>query len=518
MKTEILHSVEEKTFTHCNEKERDTSQCMSEPEGASLTQRLDFSILREGDTWRAFGVAVVLFCIIGYSSLSLFGMTSSIYGVSGDVNEVYDFEAQSLNRTGIDSMIANENGTVQLSSLRGSVVILDFMAVDCANCHYVQEHIENNIAEWRELEGEYPVVVVSVAAWYRFGETFAQINSTFGDYGSEKFMNWTVVNGGTDSIILEDGSRGDMVEYYSAQLIPLVLVIDHEGYVVAKDNTGTPLDRWKAFDNAVLKANEGDAEDLRIGIAKSDRSVTGVFIIGLFLGVLVYFSPCAFPVLPSYITYYLSLGMREEELHAEGKISGRIPGSFEIGGFAALGQLTFFVTVGIVIFGLSEVVNLSGTFHTIAVGIAFLLVVLGSLMLLGWTSEMMSFVQRWLDRYQTAESDEVFTPRRNMFLWGIGYSAASVDCTAAAVFPFVAWLAVVGEGAFVAGLGGLILSVTMLMVMVTVLVGMGRQAMISFLRRSTGVVKATGSWMMIFAGLGLLVYLTQTEAVSGIIG
>ena len=195
-----------------------------------------------------------------------------------------------------------------------------------------------------------------------------------------------------------------------------------------------------------------------------------------------------------------------------------MPGSFEIGGFAALGQLTFFVSVGIVIFGLSEIVNLSGTLHTIAIGIACLLVVLGSLMLLGWTSEMMSFVQRWLDRYQTVESDEVFTPRRNMFLWGIGYSAASVDCTAAAVFPFVAWLAVVGEGAFVAGLGGLILSVTLLMVMVTVLVGMGRQAMISFLRRSTGVVKATGSWMMIFAGLGLLVYLTQTEAVSGIIG
>ncbi len=343
-------------------------------------------------------------------------------------------------------------------------------------------------------------------------------NSTFGDSDSDKHMSWPVANGGPDSVILDDGTRGDLVEHYFAQAIPLVLVIDHEGYAVAKEGTGTPLDGWSSFDSAIERANEGDAESLRFGIEKPDSSMAGVFLIGLFLGVLVYFSPCAFPVLPSYITYYLSLGMREEELHAEGKISGRIPGSFEIGSFAALGQLTFFVTVGIVIFGLSEVVNLSGTFHTIAVGIAFLLVVLGSLMLLGWTSEMMSFVQRWLDRYQTVESDEVFTPRRNMFLWGIGYSAASVDCTAAAVFPFVAWLAVVGEGAFVAGLGGLILSVTLLMVMVTVLVGMGRQAMISFLRRSTGVVKATGSWMMIFAGLGLLVYLTQTEAVSGIIG
>ena len=359
------------------------------------------------------------------------------------------------------------------------------------------------------------MIVISVAAWYGL-ETFAQINSTFGDHDSEKFMNWTVVNGGSESIILENGSRGDIVEYYSAQLIPLVLVIDHEGYVVAKENTGTPLDRWGAFDNAVLKANEGDAEDLRIGIAKSDRSVTGVFIIGLFLGVLVYFSPCAFPVLPSYITYYLSLGMREEELHAEGKISGRMPGSFEIGGFAALGQLTFFVSVGIVIFGLSEVVNLSGTFHTIAVGIAFLLVVLGSLMLLGWTSEMMSFVQRWLDRYQTVESDEVFTPRRNMYLYGIGYAAASIDCTAAAVLPFVIFLGTLGTSAVISGLSGLMIGLLILMIIVTVLVGLGRQVMINFLRRMTGMIKLVGSWMMIMAGVGLTIYLTQPEVVSSV--
>ena len=131
-------------------------------------------------------------------------------------------------------------------------------------------------------------------------------------------------------------------------------------------------------------------------------------------------------------------------------------------------------------------------------------------MLLGWTSHLLAGVQRILDKYQTRETDEIFTPRRNMYLWGIGYSAASVDCTAAAVFPFVAWLTVVGEGA-------LMLSVTMLMVMVTGLVGMGRQAMIGFLRKSTGIVKATGAWMMMFAGIGLLVYLTQPEIVASLI-
>ena len=478
---------------------------------------LDFDVLRQRDTWKAFGIGVVLFCLIGYSSLSLFGLTSSTYGTTDEVGEAPDFLVASMNRSGIEDAFADENGMIQLSSLRGSVVVLDFMAVDCSNCHFVQAHIDQNLAEWGALQGEYPIVAISLGSWYGY-ESFERINSSFGDSASDRHMPWPVVNGGTDVILLENGNRGDLVEYYSAQALPLALVIDHEGFVVAKENTGTPLDGWDSFDSAIEAANAGEAESLRIGIAKSDRSIQGVFIIGLFLGILVYFSPCAFPVLPSYITYYLSLGMREDELRESGKLSGRLPGPFEVGGFAALGQLTFFGVVGIIIFGLSEVINLSGVLHTVAIAIAYLLVVLGALMLLGWTSHLLAFVQRWLDTYQTHETDEVFTPRRNMYLWGIGYSAASVDCTAAAVFPFVAWLTVVGQGAFISGLGGLILSVTTLMILVTVMVGMGRQAMVGFLRRSTGIVKATGAWMMMFAGFGLLAYLTQTETITALIG
>ena len=67
-------------------------------------------------------------------------------------------------------------------------------------------------------------------------------------------------------------------------------------------------------------------------------------------------------------------------------------------------------------------------------------------MLLGWTGNISMRLQSILDKFQTNESDEVFTPRRNMYLWGIGYSAASVDCTAAAVFPFMAWLISIGFG------------------------------------------------------------------------
>ena len=476
---------------------------------------LDFDVLRQKETWQAFVVGVVLFCIIGYSSLTLFGLSASAYGVSDEVVPVPDFEVSTMNRAGIDDVIADENGMVRLSDLQGNVVVIDFMAVDCANCHYVQTHIEQEIANWEALEGPHDVIVLSIGTWYGY-ESFDRINETFGDSGSDKHMSWPVANGGTDVVILENGDRGDLVEYYSAQAIPIVIVVDHEGYVVAKESTGTPLDGWAAFDSAIASANAGEAEDLRFGIKKADRSLTGVFVIGLFLGILVYFSPCAFPVLPSYIAYYLNLGMREDELRESGKLSGSMPKPIEIGGYAALGQLTFFAVIGGIIFGLDGIIDLSGVLHDIAIGIAWLLIILGGLMLLGWTSHLLNWVQGILDQYQTTEMDEQFTPRRNMYLWGIGYSAASVDCTAAAVFPFVAWLAVVGNGAFAFGMAGLILSVTLLMVSVTALVGMGRQAMLDFLRRSTGIVKATGAWMMIFAGLGLLVYLTQPEKVSAL--
>ena len=476
---------------------------------------LDFDVLRQKETWQAFVVGVVLFCIIGYSSLTLFGLSASAYGVSDEVVPVPDFEVSTMNRAGIDDVIADENGMVRLSDLQGNVVVIDFMAVDCANCHYVQTHIEQEIANWEALEGPHDVIVLSIGTWYGY-ESFDRINETFGDTGSDKHMSWPVANGGTDVVILENGDRGDLVEYYSAQAIPIVIVVDHEGYVVAKESTGTPLDGWAAFDSAIASANAGEAEDLRFGIKKADRSLTGVFVIGLFLGILVYFSPCAFPVLPSYIAYYLNLGMREDQLRESGKLSGSMPKPIEIGGYAALGQLTFFAVIGGIIFGLDGIIDLSGVLHDIAIGIAWLLIILGGLMLLGWTSHLLNWVQGILDQYQTTEMDEQFTPRRNMYLWGIGYSAASVDCTAAAVFPFVAWLAVVGNGAFAFGMAGLILSVTLLMVSVTALVGMGRQAMLDFLRRSTGIVKATGAWMMMFAGLGLLVYLTQPEKVSAL--
>jgi len=560
---------------------------------------VDFGVFKDPTTWKAFGVGLILFTLIGYSGLSIFDIASSSYGVDKDnIRLAPDFEVETVNRSVEEGGLVDEDGWFKLSDNRGKVIVLDFMAIDCVNCHYVQEHLEKKVDYWTDYDGDYEIIVVSVGMWYGY-ESLSMLNDTFGDPDSSSHMPWVVATGDTDSVIksnvihsginsssieLDDGvycleawvndsikdvscfdigtdstdnddldydfddidvtieenssvnftlssnldgnvswqiiefTRGDMVEEYQAQAIPVVLVIDHEGYIVAKESSGTPTGGWGDFDDVVIAAANGNAEDLRFSLAEVDRSPGAIFAMGLLLGVLVYFSPCAFPILPGYISYYINLGQREDELIEAGKLDKKMPPHWALGGLAALGQLTFFALIGIIVLGLGSVINLSGALHFFALAVAILLIILGAFMLTGGTAHLLGFVQKLVDKYSTTEMDDRFTPKRNMYLWGIGYSAASIDCTAAAVIPFIAYLAVIGGSATWTGLAGLMLSVSLLMIAVTTVVGLGQQQFITVLRRSTGLIKAVGAWMMMMAGVALTIYLTQPELVSSLVG
>ena len=560
---------------------------------------VDFGVFKDPTTWKAFGVGLILFTLIGYSGLSIFDLASSSYGVDKDnIRLAPDFEVETVNRSVEEGGLVDEDGWFKLSDNRGKVIVLDFMAIDCVNCHYVQEHLEKKVDYWTDYDGDYEIIVVSVGMWYGY-ESLSMLNDTFGDPDSSSHMPWVVATGDTNSVIksdvihsginsssveLEDGvycleawvndsvkdvscfdigtdstdnddldydfddidvtieenssvnftlssnldenvswqiiefTRGDMVEEYQAQAIPVVLVIDHEGYIVAKESSGTPTGGWGDFDDVVIAAANGNAEDLRFSLAEVDRSPGAIFAMGLLLGVLVYFSPCAFPILPGYISYYINLGQREDELIEAGKLDKKMPPHWALGGLAALGQLTFFALIGIIVLGLGSVINLSGALHFFALAVAILLIILGAFMLTGGTAHLLGFVQKLVDKYSTTEMDDRFTPKRNMYLWGIGYSAAAIDCTAAAVIPFIAYLAVIGGSATWTGLAGLMLSVSLLMIAVTTVVGLGQQQFITVLRRSTGLIKAVGAWMMMMAGVALTIYLTQPELVSSLVG
>jgi len=485
-----------------------------------LLDQVQWSILKEKQTWQAFAIAIVLFSTISFGALTMFDSMDEIFQSDAEPEPVPNMIFESLNRTGIEDNITNETGWFELDNFRGNIVILDFMAHDCSNCHAVQQHLESNMDSWQQqaqANGR-TLRIIGYGAWY--SEDIPYLNTSGGEYTVPLYPTGI---GSTTAAMMSNNTTADPVRLFTTGgtgQIPVVMVLDEEGYIIARQSTGTPTDGWKSFDSIVDKAisSDTDTSSYRIAWEEPETSLRAVFVIGLILSILVYFSPCAFPVLPGFISYYLSLGAREDELIEAGKLKSKMPNSMVIGIFSGLGMWTFFAMIGIVALLMGEAFARSGLIHYLAIFIALLLIILGSMMLLGVTAHVMGFVQKFVDKYSTTEEDETFTPRRNMYLYGIGYAAASIDCTAAAVLPFVVLLSTLGGSAITIGIGGLMIGLLILMVAVTMLVGLGRQVMINFLRRATGMIKLVGSWMMIMAGIGLTIYLTNQEAIALIFG
>ena len=484
-----------------------------------LLDQADWGVFKQKDTWQAFVIAVVMFGTISFAALSMFDSMDELFQSDAEPAPIPNLVYESLNRSDVEAGFVNETGWFNLNDHRGSIIILDLMARDCSNCHLVQEHIEEEMDDWQVMarDNNKSLKIFAYGAWY--GESVEYLSESGGKYTVPLYPTGF---GSTEAAVFEDGSSADPVRLFTTGgtgQIPVVLILDEDGYIIAQQATGTPADGWAKFDGILKTALSEDISetfDSRIGWEEPETSFTAVFALGLILSILVYFSPCAFPVLPGFISYYLSLGAREDELIAEGKLKTGMPSSFNIGVLSGLGMWTFFGLIGIVALLMGEAFASSGIIHYIAIFIALLLVVLGSMMLLGITSHVMGFVQNLVDKYSTTEADDTFTPRRNMYLYGIGYAAASIDCTAAAVLPFVIFLSTLGTTAIGFGIAGLMAGLLILMIAVTMLVGMGRQVMINFLRRATGHIKMIGSWMMIMAGVGLTIYLTNAEAVNAL--
>ena len=149
-------------------------------------------------------MGLILFTLIGYSGLSIFDLASSSYGVDKDnIRLAPDFEVETVNRSVEEGGLVDEDGWFKLSDNRGKVIVLDFMAIDCVNCHYVQEHLEKKVDYWTDYDGDYEIIVVSVGMWYGY-ESLSMLNDTFGDPDSSSHMPWVVATGDTNSVIKSD--------------------------------------------------------------------------------------------------------------------------------------------------------------------------------------------------------------------------------------------------------------------------------------------------------------------------
>jgi cytochrome c-type biogenesis protein len=214
-----------------------------------------------------------------------------------------------------------------------------------------------------------------------------------------------------------------------------------------------------------------------------------------------FFSPCAFPLLPSYLSFYATAGRGDHP-------TNRSPRALGLGLAAAAGVVTFTLILGAVIgllgTGAGKALSISAPEPSQFVrwfrgGVGVILVALGVAQWLG-----VSLKPRQADTlaWRTRPDRKSQKPAATLYVYGLGYNAAGMGCTG----PILAGLTVF---AFAAGGFGaavmafVIFALTMggLMLLVSGLVATSQDTLIQRLKASTPRIKKVTSVLLVLVGL-----------------
>jgi cytochrome c-type biogenesis protein len=216
-----------------------------------------------------------------------------------------------------------------------------------------------------------------------------------------------------------------------------------------------------------------EVDSLRVGLAFS-------------AGVATFFAPCAFPLLPGYVAFYLGRGDGGTDATSTARGVRR---AAAVGLLASLG---FFLVYGV----LAAIVASLGA--SALADIALLEVVVGGLLVvLG--------VAMASGRVDTSAFHLPLPERRRSatgyLLFGVVYGVAAAGCTAP-VFVGLALFAL-GNGPVGAAvtLGAYALGMSVLMVAVTLLSALGREGSLHVLQRNTGGVSRLAGALLALAGV-----------------
>jgi len=206
------------------------------------------------------------------------------------------------------------------------------------------------------------------------------------------------------------------------------------------------------------------------------------------LGGFTFFAPCAFPLLPGYVAFYLG---SDEEGSAD-DTTARLLRAAKVGVIASAGFFVVFWVLG-------GIVSVAGTqlltdISLLEPVIGGLLVVLGAAMAAGRSPQ---FHVKLPERRRSSSS---------FFLFGVVYALAAAGCTAPLFIGVVS--ASLGSGpALAAGtLGAYAGGMGAMMVGVTGLAAVGRDQVLRRLSASTGRIQRVAGGLLVVAGIAQIVW------------
>lgn len=231
---------------------------------------------------------------------------------------------------------------------------------------------------------------------------------------------------------------------------------------------------------------------------------------GLSGGVASFFSPCALPMLPAYLSYYLSTaggataadgGAVTATENTPTRLSSAKRGVL-FGGLASLGMLSVFAVTGLVAGALGDILT---RFVPVLIPLTgIVLVALGGLMLAdraGWLSRSVALPE-WRDP----------SPRQ-FFAFGVLFAAAALGCTAP-VFLGVTLTAlstggIAGAMTVVTGYAGGMIG---LFVLLTVFVALAKEETVRRVDQLVPYVERASAFLLVGAGTYMLYYYLRVQS------
>ena len=351
-----------------------------------------------------------------------------------------------------------------LSEHRGEIIVLDFMTPLCLTC----KELEKNLQEvYQEYSDEATFITIDVSS-----SSIEELE----EYKENRDIPW----------LLGKGNEQIFVDKYKGTSVPMLVIIDEEGYITFKRDGLTGKNRIESeLDQTISGTNE-----------RVDLQTYGIYGLAVIGGFVSFFSPCAFPLLPSYIAFYLR---PEKGKNESSKYDG-----VSLGLKAAGGIVLVFGVLGIIaVSGGRWISNYIPYLEPI---IGMIVIILGILLIS--EIDIGAYLTVFLSKIKSKLDIETRSSSSNSpFFYGLGYGATAAGCT------FPVFLAVVMSSWLSEGYTGAITVLALYLLTMAALM-LGFSIVTAFFRdKIVNRMRKGMRWINKIAGLILLVvgiYLVYT--------
>lgn len=411
---------------------------------------------------KVFGALMAVIVVLAGAALTLFFLGQE----EGEIKEAPNFTLTDI-----------DGNTFNLTDFRDQVVLLDMMSIPCESCKLVEKDLKDIYPDYKD-----EVVFISIDILTEDTDEMLQ------DYRESHKIEWIIARD-TDEVILK----------YNSQAVPKVVIINATGYATYENSGLTNKGTLKReLDEAIY----GEAEAINIQQAS-------YISLAILAGFVFFFSPCAFPMLPGYMAFYLKKGAEE---------GGKIPlrKAAIAGIISAMGIIIVSLVIGIIaIFAGTSILKDVGILGLI---VGIILIVLGVLLLTPFQYwKIVRPFQTLLARFRGTgqKKGEGMTGDSiscggssgfygGLFLYGLGYGAAAAGCTAPI---FIAVLVAALSAGLIFGLIVLILYnlvAAILMISITIAIAYFGAGAAQKLSQYTEKIKKISGAVLIVVGIYLI--------------